>query len=337
MARSRVGVYLAIVLLLASACDAETGRGTADAATRDSISGDTDPGSDARPGGDSAGAEGGPLDAGSQEGGAREGGAPDAGSPDAGAPDAAAGACVQAKKLWFDDFETGDYSRWTSSTYGDSWNGGLCHGNGFSSQHAKSPTHSHRSEITCAIDQSHRGYGGVQFSGDTPLAAYTNKGTGIDAPHGVVNTYWSWLEVPYSFGSGKWFSFWTVNNSCDWTDSVITLGLEDPSNRLTPAHIKNTGGTVTFTAGAPGFPLGQWVRTTIYINYHSGVMHVWQDGKDLIHATFSRPTKQICQWHWGAYASKDNTNIDNSIWKLEQPWTDFTKEPYLGVTVAVCP
>ncbi len=174
------------------------------------------------------------------------------------------------------------------------------------------------------------------------VPAYTNKGVGIDAPYGVVNTYWSWLETPYSFVNGRWFSFWTVNNSCDWSDNVITLGLEDASFKLTPAHIKNTGGTVSFSAGAPAFPLGKWVRTTIYINYHTGVMHVWQDGKDLLHATFSRPSKQICQWHWGAYASKDNTNVvlyedDNSIWKLGEPWTDFKVEPYLGVSHAICP
>jgi len=27
---------------------------------------------------------------------------------------------------------------------------------------------------------------------------------------------------------------------------------------------------------------------------------------------------------------------DNSIWKLDEPWTDFDTEPYFGNTVAVC-
>jgi hypothetical protein len=84
------------------------------------------------------------------------------------------------------------------------WNDGLCHDNGLSTDHAVSGAHSHRSEITCAIEMSHRGYGGVQFSGDTPLPVYTNAGAGIEAPHGVVNTYWSWLDVPYTFGGGRW-------------------------------------------------------------------------------------------------------------------------------------
>ena len=64
--------------------------------------------------------------------------------------------------------------------------------------------------------ESHRGYGGLQFDHDSLVPAYTNQGTGIDAPNGVVNTYWSWLEAPYEFENGKWFSFWTVNNDCGW-------------------------------------------------------------------------------------------------------------------------
>lgn len=251
-------------------------------------------------------------------------------------------ACVKAKLLWSEDFETGDYSRWTGKSYDKNWKNGYCHDNGFSTTQAKSPTHSHRSVITCADTESHRGYGGLQFSGDTVLPAYTNTGTGIAAPNGVVNTYWSWLEAPYKFENGKWFSFFTTNNDCGWGDQVITLGLEDASNKLTPAHIKTTGGTVTFAPNAPGFPMGQWVRTTIYINYVKGEMVVWQDGTKILEATFSRKDTDICQWHWGAYASGNNDDVtlyedDNSIHKLEQPWTDFSVEPWLGKTIPVCP
>jgi hypothetical protein len=250
------------------------------------------------------------------------------------------GECVQARLLWSEDFEGGDYDRWTSNSYGADW-GGPCDYNERSMDQAVSGGWSNRSEITCAIDESHRGYGGLQFDGDDVVEAYTNTGSGIDAPFGVVNTYWSWLEVPYSFESGRWFSFFTVNNSCDWSDQVITLGLEDPSNRLTPAHILTTGGTVEFVDGAPGFPLGQWVRTTIYINYVEGRMHLWQDGVEILSATFSRGDTDMCQWHWGMYASSDNTDVvlyedDLSLWKLEEPWTDFAVEPWFGETVQAC-
>ncbi|HEY8431061.1 MAG TPA: hypothetical protein VIL20_21930, partial [Sandaracinaceae bacterium] len=127
-----------------------------------------------------------------------------------------------------------------------------------------------------------------------------------------------------------------------WGEQVITLGLEDATRRLTPAHIANTGGRVTFTPGAPGLPFGRWVRITVYINYHRGEMHVWQDGTSIVHGTFSRPTTDICHFHWGAYASGNNDSIvlhedDKSIWKLEEPWTDFSVEPWFEGGVTPCP
>jgi hypothetical protein len=250
------------------------------------------------------------------------------------------GACFAARLLWFEDFENGDYDRWTSKSYGGDW-GNECQGNALSQEQARSGSWSNRSEITCAHTESHRGYGGLQFDGDDVVEYYTNTGSGIEAPHGIVNTYWSWLETPYAFGDGRWFSFFTVNNSCDWSDRVVTLGLEDASNRVTPAHILNTGGTVDFVPDAPAFPLGQWVRTTIYLNYHEGRMHIWQDGAELLEATFERPETDMCHFHWGAYASGDNDDVvlfedDNSIWKLEEPWVDFAVEPWFGETIDVC-
>lgn len=280
---------------------------------------------------------GGGRDAGTDGGSAGDAGERDAGSltptdGGSGATDAGpAGACAAMHLLWQDDFETGDYSRWTSMTYSTDW-GGACDSNALSTDHSVSASHSQRSEITCAYTESHRGYGGLQFSDDTLVPAYTNTGTGIDAPDGVVNTYWSWLETPYDFQGGRWFSFWTVNSDCGWGEDVITLGLEDTTWKLTPAHILNTGGTVTFDADAPAFERGRWVRTTIYINYVRGEMHVWQDGHSVVHGTFTRPSTDICQWHWGAYASADNDDVvlyedDNAIWKLDAPLTDFTVEP----------
>ena len=263
------------------------------------------------------------------------------GSPDG--SDAAAGTCFRAKLLWSEDFESGDYRRWTSNTYNAAW-GNDCQNNGFSTDHPLSPTHSHRSEITCAYTAEgnvHRGYGGLQFAGDTVVPAYTNAGVGTDAPFGVVNTFHSWIDSPTVFQNGTWFSFWTVNSDCAWADDVLTLGLEDPSDRLAAAHYQPGGGSRTFVAGAPGFPRGRWVRITIYVNYYDGVMHVWQDGQSISHVTFVRPKHTICQWHWGAYASGDNDNLvlyedDNSIWKLDQAWTDFAGEPWFDHAVSVC-
>ncbi len=258
------------------------------------------------------------------------------GSGSAGTP---SGTCFAATRLWFDDFETGDYRRWTSQTYNTNW-GNDCQSNALSTQTAHSPSHSQRSQITCAYTAEgnvQRGYGGLQFSGDSVVPAYTNKGVGIDAPNGVVTTMWTRLDSPTVFQNGKWLSLWTASGSCDWSDEVLTLGIEDSSGRLAAAHYD---GSRTFASNA-ALPRGQWVRITVYVNYYSGVMHVWQDGVSQEHVTFHRDLHTICQWHWGLYASGNNDNIvlfedDHSLWKLNQAWTDWNTEPYFDHGVSVC-
>lgn len=268
--------------------------------------------------------------------------------PDAeGGGDAAtadAGPCVAARLLWSEDWETGDYSRWTSQGYGDSW-GNDCQSTALSTERAHSPTRAHRSQITCpytAEGNVHRGYGGLQFDGDSVVPAYTNTGAGIDAPYGVVNTFHVWFESGTTFENGTWFSFWTINGTCDWSENVLTLGLEDPSDRLAAAHYQWDGGSRDFAADAPSLPRGAWARITIYANYHDETMYIWQDGRKVSDVTFTRASTRICQWHWGAYASGDNDDVvlfedDNSIWKLDQPLPDFNTEPWLGQTTPVCP
>ncbi len=253
---------------------------------------------------------------------------------------AAAGQCVNAQRLFFDDFESGSYDAWTSNTYVIKDTGG-CHESRFSDEQAVSGKQSHRTSVDCASDQSHRVYGGVQFNGDEPVETYTNSGVGIDAPGGVVTTFWNWLDAE-NLGPGRWFSPFTVNNSCNWRDSVITLAVEDSTGRLKTSHIQgNNGGQVTYADDIQPFPLKQWVRVTVYMNYHTGEFHVWQDGKSTTHATFKRNSQEICQFHWGLYASRPNEHItlfedDISVWKLETPLTDFESEPWLGESLPVC-
>ena len=341
----RTGLALAMLLAACTGNSGDGDGGNGAAGGEQATGGSGDGGT----GGAGTGTAGATTDgsSGAATGGAATGGAATGGTSTGGAGNggAAGGSCVAAQLLWFEDFETGDYSRWTSNTYDGTWMDGVsdCEANGFTTTEAVSPTHSHRSEITCAFTESHRGYGGLQFDGDDVVPAYTNAGTGIDAPYGVVNTFYSRLETPHVYGGGEvtWFSFWTVNHSCDWSEEVLTLGLEDPSHRLAAAHYQAGGGTRTYTPDTPGFPFYEWVRITIYVNYYDGVMHVWQNGQDQSHVTFVRSANTICQWHWGAYASADNYDVvlyedDNYIYKLEEPWTDFSREPYLGVDVPLC-
>lgn len=280
----------------------------------------------------------------------------DAGSPsalDAGSPSAPDGGatscvgagctCVRATDLWHEDFETGDYSRWTGGGYGNSW-GDACQSNGFTTAHPHAGGRAHRSEIVCAsnTDGIHRGYGGIQFSGSDVLPRYTNTGTGVVVPNGIVNTFWIWLEAGYSFGSGRWMSPFTVNPTCGYTERVITLGIDQPDGIVRPAHYWPEG-TLTMDPGATAMPRGQWVRITLFLNFNSGEMHAWQNGRSLWHVRgIVRATKTMCQFHWGLYASGDNTDVviyedDNRLWRLEQPWTDWSREPWLGATQSVCP
>lgn len=255
------------------------------------------------------------------------------------------GGCFDATRLWFDDFELGNYSRWTGQSYGNDW-GDQCQNNAISSDTAVSPTHSNRSEIVCpSSSDTHRGYGGVQFDGDTPLANFTNVGTGIDAPFGIVNTVWVNLTSPTAFENGTWVSLITAHADCDWgapNDNVIGVGLEGADRLLAAAHYQwGAGGTRTFEPSAVGLPNGQWTRMTVYLNFYDGVMHVWQDGLSSSHVTFHREVTTICHFHWGLYASADNEDVvlyedDNSIWKLNAEWTDFDTEPHFGESVSTC-
>lgn len=241
--------------------------------------------------------------------------------------------CVRAHRIWYEDFERGDYARWTSRTYNADWGpeSARCREVRFAGERVRSGARAHRSQVTCPSHTSvHRGYGGVQLEGEQVLAEYTNRGVGADARHGMVNTFWVWLDVPYDFANGRWHSFWTVTTDCAYEEEVVTLGLEAPDRRLAPAHVEAT----VRTPGAPPFPLRAWVRITVYVNAHEGELHVWQDGVHVSRSRFSRASRTLCHWHWGLYASGDNTAItlyedDLSLWVLDEPWSAFAREPWL--------
>ena len=245
--------------------------------------------------------------------------------------------------MWFDDFETGDHSRWTGGNYDEDW-GNDCQSTALDTGNVHAGVYAQRSEIVCSMTPpktEHRGYGSLQFSGDTVLSQYTNSGSGMAAPHGIATTFWTWLDAGDSFGGGRWVSLFTVNPTCDYTDRPMTLGLDQPDNILRSAHWWPEG-TSTIIPNAPAMPLRRWVRITVYLNLETGVMHTWQDGASVEHVTgIVRASHLYCQWHWGLYASGDNDDIvlsedDKVLWRLEEPWTDFSREPWLGVTEPVC-
>jgi hypothetical protein len=107
---------------------------------------------------------------------------------------------------------------------------------------------------------------------------------------------------------------------------------------LRPAHVDS----ITYSPNAPAFELRRWNRVTVYINYHTEQMHVWQNGRKVCVATFTRAGTRMCQWHFGLYASGPNSNVtlfedDYRLVRLRDPLTNFTKEPKFGASLANCP
>jgi hypothetical protein len=230
--------------------------------------------------------------------------------------------CVRARVVFREDFETGDFSRWTSRTYNQGWGpeSAACRDTRFAPEHPRSGRLSLRSRITCPSHTDvHRGYGGIQLDGSSVAPEFTNAGRGLVAPHGALTTFWAWLEAPRGFGGGRWVSLWTVNTDCAYAEEVVTLGLDSSARRLTPAHVAHT----SFAPDAPAFPLGRWVRVSVYVNAARGELRVWQDGAPIASSTFARPTPRLCQWHWGLYASGDNDALtlyedDIAVWRLDR-------------------
>ncbi len=84
------------------------------------------------------------------------------------------------------------------------------------------------------------------------------------------------------------------------------------------------------------FPLRQWVRITVYLDYKkegTGTIAVWQDGVPVEFAdNYAVPGDSLVRCHFGLYASGgvssgEHYNDEIQIWRLDKPWTDFEREP----------
>lgn len=96
--------------------------------------------------------------------------------------------CFAAQRLFSDGFDEQSLQAWTGQTYSvyDPFNG-QCHTSDIVADATRGGVM--RSVVSCSLPDSHRAYGGVQFNGDDVLGEYTNAGQGIDAPYGLINTF----------------------------------------------------------------------------------------------------------------------------------------------------
>lgn len=252
------------------------------------------------------------------------------------------GDCVGADLVFAEDFESGGPRAFTGMTYNDAWGDG-CQSTATRSGLAHGGSFAQRSEIVCASREDvHRGYGGIQLDGDRVAPAYTNTGVGLVAPSGVVSTHWVHLRAGAPFQDGRWLTVFSLEPSCDYTSRVLTVGLDRADGLLHAAHYWPEG-SERVEPGAVPMPREQWVRLTFYLDLDDGVLHVWQDGRSTLHVTgIVRAPTSYCQWHWGLYASGNNTDVvlhedDFALHRLDAPWTDWSREPWLGGTVTRCP
>lgn len=237
--------------------------------------------------------------------------------------------CADALLLFSDDYESGTLERWTSSDLT-----GGCHESQLDGEFSVSGTRAFHSDIYCSRSSDHENYAALQFAGDRVLDGHVETGLGIDAHDGVLIRFWARVDYSFEVNTGHWIALVLLSGSCDWSDSVLSLGLGNTSARLAVSHDEvNGGGSVVFP-NAPEMPRGTWTRIAAYVNYHSQTLVVWQDGQAVTQANFVRPGKTLCHIRIGAYVSANTSDAqvtvdDPEIWKLRGRVSNFESEPCL--------
>lgn len=169
--------------------------------------------------------------------------------------------------------------------------------------------------------------------------AYPLLNTNIPTP--MVNTFMVYLDVDYNVMTtyNDWISIATYTNHPDIINWPDIHSISIVNRRLELGHMESPGfsGQYVGPAPQPEFPTRRWVRITTYIQYESsgrGRVDVWQDGVRVLTGIQQSTTNgtTMTAGHWGLYTN-DATwqahlyNDDISIWSLNQPLTDFVREP----------
>jgi hypothetical protein len=184
--------------------------------------------------------------------------------------------------------------------------------------------HSYKGWIVSSAGASHRAYPSLHADVPTPL----------------INTFMVYLDADYDkMSSSDWIHFGTWGNADgqgggEW--ALHTMSVRD--RQLEFAHTAPGGGEYIGPSPEPDFPVGRWVRFTVYVHYQGtdGFVQVWQDGVPMLRAQVSElgsnPGTRVTRAHWGMYASSGTSqgiqyNDDIRIWTLDAPLTDLETEP----------
>jgi hypothetical protein len=182
-----------------------------------------------------------------------------------------------------------------------------------------------RAWVTAPAGSNHRPYPALHA--DDP----NNVTEPIATP--AVSTWWVWLDCDWAaMGTQQWISLGTWTNNEAWV--VHTVSVRD--RRLEFAHTDPFAGEWIGPLPRPAFPLRQWVRLTMYLDYHGtdGFVQLWQDGVPVMRADWRLPMPgtDLLRAHWGLYAhpgvaSATLYNDELAIWSLSEPLTDLVSEP----------
>ncbi len=140
---------------------------------------------------------------------------------------------------------------------------------------------------------NHRGYPTFQFH---------RSGGGFRGP--TLITLWVWLDV--ALKRGEWFSFATLSaDASDRWKRVVCVNLDD-HGFVHLMHVPRHGeGQRTFQTTSTRFPLRQWVKLSMFIDFDSraGRAIVCQDGALVSAAHVEGGRGVLEQAHFGMYAA----------------------------------
>jgi hypothetical protein len=150
-----------------------------------------------------------------------------------------------------------------------------------------------------------------------------------DIPSPLVNRFMVYIDADYDQVGEDWIHLATWGNNEDWIVHTMSV-------RFRKVEMAHLDWEWIGPDPAPDFPLHQWVRFTVYIDYEAeegGLVHVWQDGMHIMRGVFTQASgNHLLRAHWGLYAPGTLTqgaeyNDEIQIWTLSEPLTDFEKEP----------
>lgn len=144
---------------------------------------------------------------------------------------------------------------------------------------------------TALTNNNHRGYPTVQL--------YKIAGGGFRTP--ALVEFWVWLDV--QLAAGEWFSFATLDHTTAdrWDPAMVNLSDKGFVHLM---HVpRNSEAQYKFQTTAVKFPMRQWVKLAICIDFTpGGDTRVWQNDELVSAANTGRGDGQLTQLHFGLYA-----------------------------------